>query len=330
MFPGIAKMEGDTYDVTRVVMASLFLIAHICLALFLLFLIYRSKRSTVHLLAANAVAAGLLFSLLVRPGNIRLVLQNLPVTNGYCWLHVFLHQMEHFVVPWMLFMFTVNRLMYIRNPTVYGQKDSKIGFIAMMVIPWAFPFVVVVIDVALVSQRGQAFVQYTISNTTYFYCDLERFSFGRHMFIGIYMVIFCNMIPSLISLIVAITSLGMWCCFKKRQTGDSVYAMLGSDVTEAVRDSVISVSVLNSLYLVCVIINFVLNVKIMGLASFHLLHFIFVIIECVVWMTTLPGMRDDVKSLCCRRKNTNASNVHYNNVAHDNVDIDRMSAQPEV
>ena len=325
------KDTANSVSQVPVIIACFVLTAHICLALVILILIYRSKRGTVHILAANCIGAGLFFSLFVRPGTIRLGFQFLPVSEGYCWLHIFLSQIEMFVIPWTMFMFTIDRLRYIRAPTSYGQKDSRAGLIAMLVVPWAIAICIMSIITALeqgeIVTSGQMY-----SNLTYYGCHAIAIPNAAHETLSkIYVFIFCGLVPMFISMIVAIVSLGMWCCFRRRQARDTVYALQDSEVVQIVRDSVIAVVVLNILYSCVLFLRLsMMPSSVVGSAILsRLCYIVLSMTGCIVWMTTLPGMRYDMKTLCCRRNHLPTSQVSFDNSQPHIVGIENVSAPPE-
>ena len=219
-------------------------------------------------------------------------------------------------------MFTVERLVYIRNPTTHGQKFGKVAISVMLALPWIITALLVLItNVFFDNEIGTEFEGYTKweENKTKSICYVVPTS-GYHLqIIGSFI---CIILPHLASCIFSVVALCMWCCYKRQHSLGTNYALMGEPVEIAVRDSVIAVSLLNFLYVVMMFID-------MSLAPFVLPlekpgHTFYGLIEGIVLMGTLATVREKIRSYCkqCCRRGGGSKPVHYDTKDEDNVDLE--------
>ena len=277
----------------------------------------------VQKLAANSMIGHFIFSLVVHPASIHNQLLYQPLGKVWCWIYYHASLGYLLITPYTLFMFTVERLVYIRNPTTHGQKFGKVSISVMLVLPWIITALLcltinVFFDNETVTEHG-GYSKWN-ENETAFTCYVVPTS-G----VGIQLIII-NIIgaalPLLACCIISGVALCMWCCYKRKHSLGTNYALMGEPVETAVRDSVIAVSLLNFLYVVMMFFDasvsrMILPIERTGITFYGL-------IEGIVLIGTLANVRAKIRSYCkqcCRRGGENKS-VHYDTKDEDNVDLE--------
>ena len=279
----------------------------------------------VQKLTANSMIGHFIFSLFMHSKSVHLNLLYKPLGKVWCWInhHVFLGYL--LITPYTLLMFTVERLVYIRNPTTHGQKFGKVAISVMLVLPWIITVLVgfivnIPFDIEIVTEyEGD---KHWNENETAYTCyvrgsgnrngiDYQMFIFG----------IIGAILPLIACFIISVVVLCMWCCYKKEHSRGTNYALMGDQVEKAVPDSVIAVALLNFLYVV--IMFFEKAVYISGPME-RLGFTLYGIIEGIVLMGTLGNVRDKIGTYfrwCCRKRRESKT-VRYDTKDKNNVELE--------
>ena len=277
----------------------------------------------VQKLAANSMIGHFIFSLVVHSTSIHLYQLYKPFGKIWCWItyHAFIGYL--LITPYTLFMFTVERLVYIRNPTTHGQKFGKISVAVMLVLPWIITVLVgfilnIPFDKEIITER-EGDKQWN-ENITAHTCLVSGNPSGIDfpMIIG---SIIGAVLPLLACLIISVVVLCMWCCYKKEHSRGTNYALMGDQVEKAVRDSVIAVALLNFLYVVIMFFEMAVH---MSVPIERLGFTLYGLIEGIVLMGTLANVRDKISTYCkwCCRKRRESKTVRYDTKDENNVDLE--------
>ena len=307
-------------------LAIVFLVVFLVFYVFTLVLLLLDKdhrSSPLHLLTASAIFGHLLASLVLTPGSIRVRLLNLPVTEAYCWLwhHGLLAYM--FFVPYALLVYCIERLIYMVNPTVHKERLNKYAIAAMVSAPWIAG---VLFCVAMVNGYSNTEVMTTWNRTresnqnmTHHVCWLINTGHphDRDSFVGIVIAVVI-----LALLILATTSLIIWCCYKENLMLGTNFMMMGEHIHTHVRDSVIGLSLLSY---IGVVPFFVTLIWMTSLPLDTILLSVFGVLEGLVWIGTIQPARDRLIRLCttwCGLRNTGPEGaVHFNRNIEDAEDV---------
>ena len=284
------------HDLTAVVIILLILFA--CFCVFMLFLLlHGDHRHQLHCqIAANAIFGHIPAIIFLHPGNIWLYVMKKPITKAFCWLLLHTDRIYEMITPYMLFMFTVERLMFIRDPTGHAQKITRAGAITLLVFPWALTILFALISINATNTDYVIQFHGPGENDTTHFCDASD---KPHFIDPIIRHVLGQGIPFLASFIITITVLIMWCCYKCKRSRGTDYAMMGEQVEKNVRDSVIAVAILNFLYLFVLIGEEITQYRLP--ISYPLLS-LFGVIEGIVWIGTLREVRNKFVRLfkhCC-------------------------------
>ena len=281
------------------------LIGYILLLIYLLsvLLLKRSLRGQVsHWFVANALAANLLFSVILRPGTIYDEFDHLQIAQTYCRVYNILHHVEQITVPAMLLMFTIDRMMYVRNPDAYGQRMSMPVVLVLLLMPWLLSVVVGLVSIygfsdSMMYAKGES---YKYENTTSLFCthkDSHTFYTGMLIFEAI-----ASLLVALASLIVTVLVVLFYLRYKRALAFSQAYSQLETEVTSYVRDATVIVCVLNLLFLLLFVNLFLLTE--FGAISLdsHAIYFLFEFFEAMFILFLLPDVRHATCELCCKRK----------------------------
>ena len=274
----------------------------------------------VQKLAANSMIGHFILSLIMNSTNIHLYLLYKPLGKVWCWIHYHAFEAYLLITSQTLFMFTVERLVYIRNPTIHGQKFGKVSIAVMLVLPWIMTVLLgsisVFFDSEIITEREwNENLNENITNHT---CQV-RFNLSDKFIRKIIGEFIGAGLPILASLIISVVILCMWCCYKKKHSRGTNYALMGNQVEKAVRDSVIAVALLNFLFVVILVLGMLVEFRI-PLSEFTL----YGLIEGIVLMGTLANVRDKISAYCikwcCRKKREKKTVRHAKD--EDNVDLE--------
>lgn len=283
-----------------------------CICIFLL-LHTTPRQEITNRLAANIMVFHALFTLFTSSGALHIDVYGREVSKEFCWVNAYLDIMYLIFVPVSLLVFTVDKLIYIKDPIGYTQKVSKIGVIIMLVFPWVFSALISVITV--IAAYDHVNVQMNVDWTHEpeirngcFFAETENGlrieAYVTQAFMGI---------QWLISLVCTVTVLVMWCCFKRQHRLGTDYSLMGAEVVRLVKYSVIAVCVINIAYIpICFYF--------WTMVDFHNAIFgsvsplgVFGTIEGIVFICTSIGVREVITHYCCScRKNPGKPSVNYN------------------
>ena len=277
----------------------------------------------VQKLAANSMIGHFIFSLVVHSTSIHLELLYKPLGKVWCWIyyHAFISYL--LITPYTLFMFTVERLVYIRNPTTHGQKFGKVAISVMLALPWVIAALLglisnVFFDNEVVTEH-EGYKKWNENETASTCYVMPTNGFHIQIIIGGLIGV---TLPLLACCIISGVVLCMWCCYKRKHSLGTNYALMGEPVEKAVRDSVIAVSLLNFLYVVMMffelsVARVVLPLERPGTTFYGL-------IEGMVLLGTLGNVREKIRSYCkqCCRRGGKSKPVHYDTRDEDNVDLE--------
>ena len=275
----------------------------------------------VQKLAANSMIAHIIFSILGHSLSIHLKLLYRPLGKVSCWLHHHVFIGYLLITPYTLFMFTVERMVYIRNPSTHAQKFGKISIGVMLALPWILTVLVgFIINIFLDNEIVTKYVsrrEWDFNETSHTCMVIATGDVvGRVIMWGGVGAL----LPLLACIIISIVALCMWCFYKKKLSRGTNYALMGEPVEKAVRDSVIAVALLNFLYVAVMFYEFLAHayipVKATGFTFYG-------VIEGIVFLGTLADVRDKIshycKRCCPRRQDSKA--VRYNTNDEENVDL---------
>ena len=99
-------------------------------------------------LAASTTLAQIPLAVINQPAIIINLLREEPTSGipaAYCLVNECVGNFTSMIVPLTLMMFTIERLMYIRNPTGHAQKINRVGVITLIAFPWVFSCVLTLI-----------------------------------------------------------------------------------------------------------------------------------------------------------------------------------------
>ena len=289
------------------------------------FLLHRDYwQFPVQKLAANSMIGHFIFSLVVPSTSIHDQLLYQPLGKVWCWIYYQASQGYLLITPYTLFMFTVERLVYIRNPTTHGQKFGKVVISVMLALPWVITALFcLVMNVFFDNETVTEHISNKKwnKNETAFTCYVIPVSRGFH----IQMItggIIGAALPILACCIISGVSLCMWCCYKRKHSLGTNYALMGEPVETAVRDSVIAVSLLNFLFVVLMLFEMLVAPVVLPLERSALTFY--GLIEGIILMGTLANVREKIKSYCkqCCRRGGESKPVHYDTKDGDNVDLE--------
>ena len=277
-----------------------------CFCAFMLFLLLHGDHChKLHCqIAANSFLSHIPAILFIHPGIIRLHLMKKPITKAFCWLIIHLDCIYQMITPYMLFTFTVERLMFIRDPTGHAQKIKRAGVITFLAFPWALTILYALITINATTFEYRTVFNY--ENNTIYTCDPIVQAFYVDLIIRQLLGV---VIPFFACIIITITVLIMWCCYKCKRSRGTDYAMMGEQVEENVRDSVIAVAILNFLF-TFVFIGEEITQDMLPI-SYPILS-LFGVIEGIVWIGTLREVRNKFIGLfkcCCPRRSAEPTPV---------------------
>ena len=271
----------------------------------------------VQKLAANSMIGHFIFTLVVHSKSIHLNLLYKPLGKVWCWITYHVSLSYLLIIPYTRFMFTVERLVFIRNPTTHGQKFGRVSVAVMLVLPWIITVLVgfisnVFFDSEIITER-EGYKEWN-QNQTAHTCYV-RTSFA-HLIqdagAGL---------PLLACLIISVVVLCMWCCYKKKHSRGTNYALMGDQVEKAVRNSVIAVALLNFLYVLITVSDMLVELNV----TIERLKFtMYGIIEGIVLMGTLGNVRDKISTYfkwCCRKRRESKT-VSYDMKDENNVELE--------
>ena len=204
----------------------------------------------VQKLAANSMIGHFIFSLIIHSTSIHLELLYQPLGKVWCWIqyHAIIGYLG--ITPYTLFMLTVEGLIYIQNPTTHGQKFGKVAISVMLVLPWIITALLCLITnvtfVSKIKTEHPGYDKWNLNETVYG-CSAFGSNRGYEMQ-WVSSLIIGAILPLCASCIISFVVLCMWCCYNKKLSHGTNYALMGDQVEKAVRDSVIAVSLLNFLY----------------------------------------------------------------------------------
>ena len=280
----------------------------------------------VQKLAANSMIGHFIFSLVVHSTSIHLELLYQPLGKVWCWIQYHAIIGYLIITPYTLFMFTVERLIYIQNPTTHGQKFGKVAISVMLALPWVITVLLGLItnvsfDSEIVTEQ-QGYDKWNHNETT-----LACFIIGSstsHNIQRLIGLIIGITLPLFACCIISVVVLCMWCCYKKKLSRGTNYALMGEPVEKAVRDSVIAVSLLNFLYVVLMFFHMSMfnTYRMPPLQRTELT--LYGLIEGIVLLATLGNVREKVSSYCiqCCRRREESKPVHYNTKDEGHVDLE--------
>ena len=271
----------------------------------------------VQKLAANSMIGHFIFSLFVHSTSIHLELLYKPLGKVWCWIyyHAFIGYL--LITPYTLFMFTVERLVYIRNPTTHGQKFGKVAISVMLALPWFITALLGIINVFFDNEivtEDEGYKTWNRNETahTCFVWPPYRLHIQKLIGAGL---------PLLACFIISIVVVCMWCCYKKEHSRGTNYALIGDQVEKDVRDSVIAVALLNFLN---VFIMFYTMVVKMAIPIEGLEFTLYGLIEGIILLATLANVRAKISTYCkwCCKKKRESTIVHYDTKDENNVDLE--------
>ena len=305
--------------ITILVVVVIFFILSICL------LLHRDYwQFPVQKLAANSMIGHFIFSLIIHSTSIHLELLYQPLGKIWCWIQYHAIIGYLIITPYTLFMFTVERLIYIQNPTAHGQKFGKIGINVMLALPWIITALLCLIaNVSFVSEiitEHPGYDKWNQNKTTHG-CDAFGSQRGFEIQWAIRLIIGA-ILPLCASCIISFVVLCMWCCYKRKLSRGTNYALMGDQVEKAVRDSVIAVSLLNFLYVVLMFYHMAISHRRLPIQRTELT--LYGLIEGIVLLGTLGNVREKVSSYCkqCCRRRGESKPVHYDTKDEGHVDLE--------
>ena len=257
----------------------------------------------------------------MNPTSIHMVLLYNPLTKVWCWIYDHMYFAYLYLTPLTLLMFTIERLVYIRNPTTHGQKFGIVAISLMLALPWVISILVGIvisafyeydIKVETVSKRN-----WDVNETRY---DCFLMPAGENMYLSILRLIAIGndalLLPMISSLIISIVALGMWCCHKRKRSHET-----NRSVDINIRDSVIAVSVLNFLFIVIMISELTIRRQTMPVRASAFT--IYGVIEGIVLLATLKDVRDKIASYCsiCFKRRGDGAALQSASKGEENVDI---------
>lgn len=157
--------QNSARNIARTVLESLIVMTVLVtsLILFILILSKRNLRKHMHLLLlSNLAMAAIIFGFLVRPGSIHEEIRSYELGHGYCIVYLLLLKIEWIVVPYFLWMLSIERLIALNEPENYDKRFSKAGRVAMILFPWILGCLLgVIINVGLGSEVLTRYASYS-------------------------------------------------------------------------------------------------------------------------------------------------------------------------
>ena len=293
--------------VAGVAAVSLVLFVAFCLLVLYLLLQGPCGRLLPCQLAANVLLGHLVPALLLHPASIHLRVLGRPMSTPYCWLYQHAGRLLEVLTPYMLFMVTIERMMYVRDPTAHAQRIKRAGAIALLVFPWVWSVLltVITINATTVSVGTQhVFVGPTTNHTVY---GCYRHT-ARPMLDLLFRAVLGFALPILTCLAMAVTVLVLWGNYKRKTSLGVDYSLLGQKGEAAVRDSVLAVALLTFLYIPVFFTEVFIRSHIP--MTFSLLS-LYGVVEGVVWVSTIAEVRSKFVGMfrLCRSKTNNRTPI---------------------
>lgn len=213
----------------------------------------------VNQLAANNMIGHLFFILYLASAHLYLKVLGLEVSKAFCWITWIITILYITFGHYSVLMVTIERLMFIREPTKHSQQVSGKGTIVLHVFPWAFSLTYGLVSslttVSDVTTTDTGNNSTKVHNTCSFHFRDDKY---EHWY-KLTMWLIVRILPLALGFLTIITAIFM-CCFRKipRNRRHS-YASMGDNMDKDVRDSVICVCIINILSLTVIVVAIFFN-----------------------------------------------------------------------
>ena len=281
------------------------------LALMVLILVQRRLRTNyTNWLVFNCLIAYLLFAVVLCPAYIHKEILGNQQHPTLCAVYTVLHLLETCMVPLLLLAFTLERLIFIKDPTGYRQKLSLPLVITMLVIPWLVSFITVT-----VVQARRHIITSQDNNTGHQHCHVFPSGVSDDDLVVVHESLY-GVVPMVLSVVASVVALVLWVRYKRGARSNAMYSQLDWHVKTDIRRAVIIVCALNLMYLAAFGISMLAKARVKTVYHFLLPNKVpfefYQIIICAVYLTDI---RNSVKRILCRFcsrcQGTELTTMHY-------------------